>query len=92
MWPFSDLVVNHCVICILCQFIISSPYAYHAGFNLGLNGAEAANFALNPYWIEYGVRFIHCLCIALQPVIIDTEPYLKKYQKDPSLLKGTNIF
>lgn len=43
------------------QFIITFPYGYHAGFNHGLNCAEATNFA-TPRWVEFGRRAAHCLC------------------------------
>lgn len=37
------------------EFMITFPYAYHAGFNHGFNCAESTNFAL-PRWIEFGKR------------------------------------
>lgn len=33
--------------------MITFPYAYHAGYNLGYNCAESTNFA-SERWIEYG--------------------------------------
>ena len=33
--------------------MITFPYAYHAGFNLGYNCAESTNFALTS-WINFG--------------------------------------
>lgn len=37
------------------EFMITFPYAYHAGYNHGFNCAESTNFAL-PRWVEYGKR------------------------------------
>lgn len=43
------------------EFMITFPGAYHAGFNLGLNVAEATNFATKS-WIEIGRKAARCLC------------------------------
>jgi jumonji domain-containing protein 2 len=37
------------------EFMITFPYAYHAGYNHGYNCAESTNFAL-PRWVEFGKR------------------------------------
>ena len=42
--------------------MITYPRGYHAGFNLGLNCAESANFALDS-WIELGRKAEACQCI-----------------------------
>lgn len=39
------------------EFMITFPYAYHAGYNHGYNIAESTNFAL-PRWVEFGKRAI----------------------------------
>lgn len=37
------------------EFMITFPYAYHAGYNHGYNCAESTNFALER-WVEFGKR------------------------------------
>ena len=39
------------------EFMVTFPYAYHAGFNHGYNCAESTNFATQR-WIEYGKQAI----------------------------------
>ncbi|PWN89466.1 JmjC-domain-containing protein, partial [Acaromyces ingoldii] len=43
------------------EFVITYPYGYHSGYNLGFNCAESLNFALES-WIPIGRRAGHCLC------------------------------
>ncbi|KAI9491044.1 JmjC domain, hydroxylase-domain-containing protein [Zychaea mexicana] len=51
------------------EFMITFPFGYHAGYNLGLNCAESVNFALDS-WIEIGKRAKACSCIS-DSVMID---------------------
>ena len=37
------------------QFVVTFPRAYHAGFNVGINCAEAVNFA-TPFWLPFSSR------------------------------------
>ena len=60
------------------EMIIVAPYAYHYGFNLGWNVAEAINFG-SPSWIEFGKRAKHCCDIA--PRVFKMDPFVEKYQK-----------
>lgn len=51
------------------EFIITFPFGYHAGYNLGFNCAESVNFALDS-WLEIGKRAKACNCIS-DSVVID---------------------
>eukprot|EP01025_Chloroclados_australasicus_P066147 TRINITY_DN9052_c1_g1_i2.p2 TRINITY_DN9052_c1_g1~~TRINITY_DN9052_c1_g1_i2.p2 ORF type:complete len:392 (+),score=27.34 TRINITY_DN9052_c1_g1_i2:164-1339(+) len=43
------------------EFIVLNAGAYHAGYNLGYNCAEAINFALDQ-WLEIGKQAVACTC------------------------------
>lgn len=62
------------------EFIVTFPYAYHAGFNHGYNCAEAINFATER-WIEYGKRANLCYC-RRDSVRFCMDVFIKKYQPD----------
>lgn len=53
------------------EFVITCPGAYHCGFNLGFNVAEATNFA-TPEWVPRGLKAGRCLCAA-HSVTVDAE-------------------
>lgn len=44
------------------EFVITFPYGYHSGYNLGYNCAESVNFATNS-WLKYGKIAKKCHCI-----------------------------
>ncbi|KAI9673334.1 MAG: hypothetical protein M1829_004100 [Trizodia sp. TS-e1964] len=43
------------------EFVITFPYGYHSGYNLGYNCAESVNFATEA-WLEYGRIAKKCDC------------------------------
>uniref|UniRef100_A0A8C4EW26 [histone H3]-trimethyl-L-lysine(9) demethylase n=1 Tax=Dicentrarchus labrax TaxID=13489 RepID=A0A8C4EW26_DICLA len=62
------------------EFMVTFPYAYHAGFNHGFNCAESTNFATER-WIEYGKRAVLCSC-RKDMVKISMDVFVKKFQPD----------
>ncbi|XP_071382980.1 LOW QUALITY PROTEIN: lysine-specific demethylase 4A-like [Centroberyx affinis] len=62
------------------EFMVTFPYAYHAGFNHGFNCAESTNFATQR-WIEYGKQSILCSC-RKDMVKISMDVFVKKFQPD----------
>ena len=45
----------------ISNFFLVLPYAYHCGFNLGYNIAEAVNYATVD-WIPFGKKSVNCDC------------------------------
>ena len=49
------------------EFIVTFPCAFHQGFNLGINFAEATNFA-TAHWLKFGQEAVQCSCGRIEPV------------------------
>ncbi|ORZ24061.1 JmjC domain, hydroxylase-domain-containing protein [Absidia repens] len=45
------------------EFMITFPFGYHSGYNLGFNCAESVNFALSS-WLDIGRQAKSCKCIS----------------------------
>jgi len=60
LWEKYNVKVNK-VVHHPGEFVITFPYGYHSGFNLGYNAAEAVNFAMES-WLELGRVAKKCDC------------------------------
>ncbi|KAK9236367.1 JmjC domain, hydroxylase-domain-containing protein [Lipomyces kononenkoae] len=45
------------------EFVITFPFGYHSGYNLGYNCAESVNFATER-WLQIGARAKKCKCVS----------------------------
>lgn len=60
------------------EFMITFPYGYHAGYNLGYNCAEAVNFAVDE-WIPIAEKAKRCDCAQQQDSVwVDLDSLRKK--------------
>lgn len=64
------------------EFMITYPYGYHSGFNLGYNCAESVNFATER-WLDYGRVAKKCNCEA-DSVWIDVGEIERKLRGEPT--------
>eukprot|EP00158_Paraphelidium_tribonemae_P005264 Partr_v1_DN27253_c2_g1_i1_m38432 putative DNA damage-responsive transcriptional repressor len=62
------------------EFILTFPYGYHSGYNVGYNCAESINFALER-WIDIGKKAKSCKCVN-DSVKIDVEGIFGNYVED----------
>ena len=71
------------------EFIITFPYGYHSGYNLGYNCAEAVNFALDS-WLEYGRVAKKCDCSQAQDSVwIDVHEIERKLRGEETEYEET---
>ncbi|TKY88107.1 hypothetical protein EX895_002817 [Sporisorium graminicola] len=60
------------------EFVITYPYGYHSGFNMGYNCAESVNFALES-WLDIGRKANYCHCdMSQNSVRIDVDALLEE--------------
>uniref|UniRef100_V5EXL3 [Histone H3]-trimethyl-L-lysine(9) demethylase n=2 Tax=Kalmanozyma brasiliensis (strain GHG001) TaxID=1365824 RepID=V5EXL3_KALBG len=60
------------------EFVITYPFGYHSGFNLGYNCAESVNFALES-WLDIGRKANYCHCdMSQNSVRIDVDALLEE--------------
>ncbi|CAD7698279.1 unnamed protein product [Ostreobium quekettii] len=59
------------------EFIVLNAGAYHSGFNLGFNCAEAVNFATED-WLPLGENATRCTCSALKDAVRISMDMFKK--------------
>lgn len=50
------------------EFVLTLPRSYHQGFNLGVNFAEATNYA-NRQWLQFGREGHQCSCKGVKPLL-----------------------
>jgi hypothetical protein len=72
------------------EFVITFPYGYHSGYNLGYNCAEAVNFALDS-WMEYGRVAKKCDCSQAQDSVwIDIREIERKLRGEETEFEETD--
>ncbi|PWN17896.1 JmjC-domain-containing protein [Microstroma glucosiphilum] len=63
------------------EFVITYPFGYHSGYNLGFNCAESVNFALES-WLDIGRKAKACECEdAQQSVTMDVDALLEESEE-----------
>lgn len=64
------------------EFVVTYPYGYHSGFNLGYNCAESVNFATEK-WLDYGRVAKKCNCVS-DSVWINVDEIERKLRGEPT--------
>lgn len=59
----NDGIALNKVVQLPGEFILTYPYGYHSGFNVGYNCAESINFATDA-WLDIGRKAKPCSCAA----------------------------
>ena len=67
------------------EFVVTFPRGYHAGFNCGLNFAEAVNFCL-PDWLPFGRNAVEEYRKIRRHCVFSQEELLCKMAANPGLL------
>ncbi|KAK9427855.1 JmjC domain, hydroxylase-domain-containing protein [Lipomyces doorenjongii] len=67
------------------EFVITFPFGYHSGYNLGYNCAESVNFATER-WLQIGARAKKCKCVS-DAVDIDVEDLAYKLKMKKRLAR-----
>lgn len=64
------------------EFVITFPFGYHSGYNLGYNCAESVNFATES-WLDYGREAKICECID-DAVYLNVKEIERKLRGEPT--------
>lgn len=68
------------------EIVLTYPYGYHSGFNLGFNCAESINFATEG-WLDIGRRARACVCLP-DTVRIDVDSWLEEAREDAERIRS----